>query len=155
MTEADFGLITRFNQNSPYTPFERFYVGGDGLTGYAIAGQEYVRVRGFTSPDDILKSSNGEQGATAYNKYTFELRYSIINSQAASIYVLGFADAANAWNRPKEFNPFELKRSAGVGIRLFLPMFGLLGLDWGYPIDAPLNTKQEGHLNFYIGQPLF
>ncbi|MCX6350375.1 MAG: outer membrane protein assembly factor BamA [Bacteroidetes bacterium] len=154
MAVANYGLIGLYNRQIGLTPFERFYVGGDGLTGYVIDGRELIRLRGYKGADDILPS----QGGTLYSRYTFELHYPITNSQVATIYGLGFVEGGNAWSSFKQYNPFELKKSAGVGVRVFLPMFGLLGFDWGYGFDPTVNNPgipSGSHFHFYIGQPLY
>lgn len=163
---AAFGLIGRYNQQLGYTPFERFFVGGDGLTGYSITGRELIRLRGYANYQAVtpqLNDANGnmvEEGALAYDKFTMELRYPITTNPAATIFGLAFMEAGNAWLRPQDFNPFTVKRSAGVGVRIFLPMFGLLGFDVGYGFDPALppsdQTKPSGmQFSFYIGQGLF
>jgi outer membrane protein insertion porin family len=160
---AEFGLIGMYNKEIGLTPFERFYVGGDGLTGFYLDGREIVRLRGYATTNSVtpqISDLNGnitDQGATLYNKFTFELRYPFTKSDAATIYGLAFLEGGNAWLNFKTYNPFDLKRSAGAGIRVFLPMFGLLGFDWGYGFDKDLTTGQVsgGHFHFYIGQPLY
>jgi outer membrane protein insertion porin family len=160
---AEFGLIGLYNPEIGLTPFERFYVGGDGLTGFYLDGREIIRLRGYANSDAVtpnIKDLNGNivnQGGTIYNKYTLELRYPFTKSEAATIYGLAFLEGGNAWLSFKDFNPFTIKRSAGAGIRVFLPMFGLLGFDWGYGFDNDLTTGKVsgGHFHFYIGQPLF
>jgi len=163
LSQMDFGYLGRYNRNLRNTPFERFYVGGDGLTGFNLDGRELIRFRGYQGANDVTPSitKDGvpiEQGGIIYNKYTFELRYPIVNSQSATVYALAFAEAGNAWQSWRNYNPFELKRSAGGGVRVFLPMFGLLGFDWGYGFDPSLQQPGQpsaGHFHFYIGQPLF
>jgi len=160
---AEFGLIGLYNPQIGLTPFERFYVGGDGLTGFYLDGREIIRLRGYANANAVtpqITDLNGnitDQGATIYNKYTFELRYPFTKSDAATIYGLAFVEGGNAWLNFNSFNPFDLKRSAGAGLRVFLPMFGLLGVDWGYGFDKDISTGQisGGHFHFYIGQPLF
>jgi len=135
---AEFGFIGLYNPAIGLTPFERFYVGGDGLTGFYLDGREIIRLRGYANSDAVTPSTkdlNGniiDQGGTIYNKYTFELRYPFVKSDAATVYGLVFAEGGNAWLKFSDFNPFVLQRSAGAGVRVFLPMFGLLGFDWGY-----------------------
>jgi outer membrane protein insertion porin family len=167
-TSAKFGLIGLYNKDLGYTPFERFLVGGDGLAGYNLNGAEMVRLRGYSRQEDITpqiynlsQTAVLESGATIYNKYTFELRYPVVETPAAKIFGLAFVEGGNAWLRYKDFNPFSVKRSAGVGVRAFLPMFGMLGFDWGYGFDPALipgDNKGKGvsggNFHFYIGQPL-
>jgi outer membrane protein insertion porin family len=160
---AEFGLIGLYNREIGLTPFERFYVGGDGLTGFYLDGREIIRLRGYANEAAVtptVKDLNGsivDQGGTIYNKYTLELRYPITKSESATIYTLAFLEGGNAWLNFKDFDPFTIKRSAGAGVRVFLPMFGLLGFDWGYGFDNDISTgKVSGsHFHFYIGQPLF
>lgn len=164
-TSAKFGLIGLYNHDLGYTPFERFLVGGDGLAGYNLNGAEMVRLRGYETYDDVTpkiynlsKTAILESGATIYNKYTFEVRYPVVETPAAKIFGLAFLEGGNAWQRYKNFDPFSVKRSAGVGVRAFLPMFGMLGFDWGYGFDPsvqdPGGPPSKGHFHFYIGQPL-
>lgn len=160
---ADYGFLGSYNSQLGITPFERFYVGGDGLTGYYLDGRELIRFRGYAGPDDVTpKTSNltksiTETGGTIYNKYALELRYPVTRSQAAVIYGIGFIEGANAFQRFNNYDPFNLKRSAGMGVRIYLPMFGLLGFDWGYGFDKSLSTGEVSgsHFHFYIGQPLY
>lgn len=162
-TEADFGFLGTYNQALGVTPFERFYVGGDGLTGYYLDGRELIRFRGYNSPDDVtpketnISNSVTTQGGTIYDRFTMELRYKVVGTPTATIYGLGFIEGGNAWLHFNDFNPFDVKKSAGVGVRVFLPMFGLLGVDWGYGFDKSLMTGETsgGHFHFYIGQPLY
>lgn len=121
------GYLGYYNQNLQ-SPFERFQVGGDGLQGFTIYGRDIIAHRGY----EIYSNS---AGSTIYNKYTAEIRYPFSLNPSSTIYGLAFYEAANAWDNFKSFNPFQLKRSAGVGIRIFLPMFGLLGLDYGLGFD--------------------
>lgn len=159
MAAANFGLIGRYNSQLGFTPFERFYVGGDGLSGFNLDGRELIRQRGYPNFNAITpQTAEGrkESGATIYDRFTFELRYPLTTSQAATIYGLGFVEAGNAWSRFKDFNPFDVKRGAGFGVRVFLPMFGLLGFDWGYGFDKTLQGPIGGsNFHIYIGQSLF
>jgi outer membrane protein insertion porin family len=116
-------------------PFERFYLGGDGLSGYSLDGRELIGMRGYGNNSLTSKDYNNYIGGAAFTKYTFELRYPISTNPNATIFVMGFTEAGNTYRFTKDFNPFKLYRSAGVGARVFLPMFGLLGLDWGYGFD--------------------
>jgi outer membrane protein insertion porin family len=122
------GYLAYFNKNLQ-SPFERFQVGGDGLSGFTIYGRDIIAHRGY----EIYTDQNA--GATIFNKYTAELRYPFSLNPSSTIYGLAFFEAANAWSNFKTFNPFELNRSVGAGIRVFLPMFGLLGLDYGIGVD--------------------
>jgi outer membrane protein insertion porin family len=121
------GYLGYYNQ-ALQSPFERFQVGGDGLSGFTIYGRDIVAHRGY----EIYSNT---AGATIFNKYSAEVRYPFSLNPSSTIYGLAFFDAANAWDNFKSFNPFQLRRSAGLGIRIFLPMFGLLGLDYGIGFD--------------------
>ena len=127
---AKFGFLGYYNEDIGYSPFERFYLGGDGLSGYSLDGRELIGMRGYTN--NSLSPANG---ATVYTKYTMELRYPISTNPMATVYVLGFVEAGNSWATLNMFNPYDVHRSAGVGARIYLPMFGLLGLDWAYGFD--------------------
>ena len=149
--KAQYGFLGMYNRKVGPSPFERFYVGGDGLTaGFLFDGRELVGVRGYKDYSTITPTGGG----TIFDKYTFELRYPVSLNPSATIYLLTFAEGGNAWQRFKDFNPFSAKRAAGVGIRIFLPIFGLLGLDYGWHFDeypgSSVDTK--GHLSFTIGQ---
>ncbi len=157
MAAANFGFIGLYNRDLGLSPFERFFVGGDGLQGYSIDGRELIRLRGYSDYQAVTPTiANGildPPGATIYDKYTFELRFPFTTSPSATIYGLGFVEGGNAFLRFKEYDPFDVKRSAGVGIRLFLPMFGLLGFDWGYGFDNALPGGHAGsNFHLYIGQ---
>ena len=160
LAACNFGFIGLYNQQLGLSPFERFFVGGDGLQGYSIDGRELIRLRGYSNYQAVTPTiADGlldPPGATIYDKYTFELRYPFTTSQAATIYGLAFVEGGNAFLRFKEYDPFNIKRSAGVGIRLFLPMFGLLGFDWGYGFDSALpGGHSAGNFHLYIGQSGF
>ncbi|NLJ08297.1 MAG: outer membrane protein assembly factor BamA [Sphingobacteriales bacterium] len=144
-----YGFIGFFNPKVGLTPFERFYVGGSGLTGFHLDGRELIALRGYE--DNSLTAQNAtEKGGTIFNKYTLELRYPLTLNQSATIYALVFAEAGNSWLRFKEFNPFKVYRSLGAGIRIFMPMFGLLGFDWGYGFDAVPGSPEANKSQFHI-----
>jgi len=129
------GYLGTYNSSLGVTPFERFYLGGDGLTGYNnMDGRELIGMRGYAN-NSLTPGYPNTIGGTVYTKNTLELRYPISLNPSATIYALGFLEAGNDWLRWKDVNPFNLYRSVGLGIRVFLPMFGLLGLDWGYGLD--------------------
>jgi outer membrane protein insertion porin family len=137
-----FGYLGYYNRNLGYSPFEGFVMGGGGMSGYVVYGQDIISMRGYEdnslTPISLIKDSNEEKPVyvgNVYNKITAELRYPILMQQQATIYVLGFLEAGNCWSDIKQFNPLTLKRSAGVGIRIFLPVVGMLGIDWGYGFD--------------------
>ncbi len=155
---ARYGFLGLYNRDIGVTPFERFFLGGDGLSGYNnLDGREIIAFRGYSNesmtPDYYY---NKNLGATIYNKNTLEVRYPLSLNPSATIYVMGFAEAGNAWRDFKHFNPFDLKRSAGVGVRVFLPMFGLLGLDWGYGFDPipGIPGANKGQFHFSINQSI-
>ncbi|MFY9309060.1 MAG: outer membrane protein assembly factor BamA [Bacteroidia bacterium] len=147
-TSAGFGFLTSYNYRVGAAPFERFYLGGSGLTGYALDGREIIALRGY---DDQSVSPN--TGSAYITKYSMELRFPVTLNPQATIYVLGFAEAGNSWSRAKDFDPFNVKRSTGVGVRVFLPMFGLLGFDYGWRLDdIPTRPNmQKGQFHFTIG----
>jgi outer membrane protein insertion porin family len=154
-TLAEFGFLGAYNQDRGIVPFERFYVGGDGLANYAMDGRETVQLRGYPNNSLTPVNSVGEQiGATVYNKFSLELRYPITLKSSASIYALGFLEAGSSYKDFKSYNPFALSRSAGVGLRVFMPAFGLLGIDFGHGFDAlPGQSKPNGwETHFIIGQ---
>jgi outer membrane protein insertion porin family len=147
-TSAGFGFLTSYNSSVGISPFERFYLGGSGLTGFALDGREIIALRGY---DD--QSLSPRTGAAFITKYSAELRFPVSLNPQATIYVLGFAEAGNSWENSKEFNPFNVYRSTGVGVRVFLPMFGLLGFDYGWRLDDVPSNKgmQKGQFHFTIG----
>ena len=149
MLGAEMGYLGNYNPDK-VSPFERFEIGGDGMTGYNMYGVDIISLRGYE--DGALDPS--QYYSVAYNKYTMELRYPIILKPNSSIYVLGFLEGGSGFNSWKDFSPFKIKRSAGVGVRLFLPVVGMLGIDWGYGFDAPFgSTKPSGsQFHFVIGQ---
>lgn len=148
MTRAGFGFLGRYNDAVGNSPFERFYLGGAALTGFQLDGREVVGLRGY---DDFSLSPN--TGNFAVAKYTAELRFPVSLNPSATIYTLAFAQAGNTWGSFDTFDPFKLYRSAGVGLRLFLPMFGPMGLDYGWRLDdvptAPNMARSQFH--FTIG----
>ncbi len=156
-TRIRLGYLGYYNSDIGISPFERYYLGGNPISGWEIDGREYVPLRGYSdyslTPTD---SRNNYIGANVYSKYTAELRYPVSLNPMATIYALGFIEAGNAWSGLDNFNPFDVKRSAGVGVRVFLPMFGLLGLDWGYGFDEiPGKPGDHGsNFHFSIGQSI-
>ncbi len=147
-TSAGFGFLTAYNNKVGQAPFERFYLGGSGLTGFSLNNREIIALRGY---DD--QSLSPGTGSLFIAKYTAELRFPITTNPQATIFILGFAEAGNSWNKSKDFNPFKVYRSTGVGVRVFLPMFGLLGFDYGWRMDdVPSNPNmQKGQFHFTIG----
>lgn len=150
-TRVEYGFLARYNKDWGYSPFEAFVMGGDGFTGYRRYGTDIVGLRGY---ENGTLTPAGRSAGNAYAKYVVELRYPFSLNPSATIYGLGFFDAGNSWYDISEFNPFLVKRSLGVGLRAFLPMFGMLGVDWGYgfdPIPGSL-TKSGGQFHFVLGQ---
>jgi len=149
-TKVNFGFLGYFNENAR-SPFEGFYVGGDGLSGYNLYGRETIALRGYDNGS--LTNALGGNG-NIYNKYTLELRYPISLNPQATLYALAFLEGGNAWYDFRDFDPFTIKRAAGVGLRIFLPMFGMLGVDWGYGFDEIPNqpTANKSQFHFVIGQ---
>lgn len=154
-TAFGYGILGMYNSSVGVAPFERFYLGGSGLTGYSLDGREIIALRGYA--DNSIAGPDGK-GCSIISKYTMELRYPISLNPQATIFMLGFLEAGNAEQVYKNFNPFNVKRSAGVGVRVFLPMFGLLGLDYGWGFDnIPYNQSTgngKGQFHFTIGANL-
>jgi outer membrane protein insertion porin family len=155
-TLGEFGFMGAYNNERGLVPFERFFLGGDGLANFALDGREIIQLRGYPNQSLVPLDKDGNQvdGGTIYNKFTMELRYPITLKSAASIYVLGFVEAGASYNNFQEYNPFKLQRSAGMGLRVFMPAFGLLGIDFGHGFDAiPGQTQKNGwETHFIIGQ---
>ncbi len=155
MTRMRFGFLGYYNPKIGITPFQRFCLGGDGLTGsYNFDGRELIGMRGYANnsltPDYYV---NGNEGGNIFVKYTMELRYPLSLAPTATIYALTFVEAGNDWLGFDRFDPFDLYRSAGVGVRIYLPMFGMLGLDWGYGFDEVpgLPDANGSQFHFSIG----
>ncbi|WP_406684980.1 outer membrane protein assembly factor BamA [Seonamhaeicola sp. MEBiC1930] len=146
---VEFGFLGAYNNDRGIIPFERFFVGGDGLGQYSLDGREAVQLRGY--PNQSLSDTDG---GAIYNKFSLELRYPITLKASAKIYALGFLEAGNSYNSFRDFNPFNVKRSAGLGIRIFMPAFGLLGIDFGHGYDSTFGqTQKHGwETHFIIGQ---
>ncbi len=152
---TEFGFMGSYNNNRGIVPFERYYLGGDGMANFSLDGRESVQLRGYKNQTLTPVNQLGEQiGGTIYNKFSVELRYPITLNQNASVYALTFAEAGAAYDSFKNYNPFDLQRSAGFGVRVFMPMFGLLGIDFGYGFDAPPGqSKRNGwETHFILGQ---
>ena len=146
---GEFGFLGAYNSERGLVPFERFYLGGDGLANFSLDGREVIQLRGY--PNNSLSSIDG---GTVYNKFSLELRYPITLKPAASIYMLSFLEAGAAFDNFKDYNPFNLQRSAGFGLRVFMPAFGLLGIDFAHGFDAipGQNIKSGWQTHFIIGQ---
>ena len=150
MTRVEFGILGHYNKNKR-SPFETFYVGGDGTSGYSTTyATETIGMRGY---DNGSLTPRGESGY-AYDRFSVELRYPIILSNSTNLFALAFAEGGNAWSDIKKFNPLDMKRSVGVGARIFLPMVGLLGIDWAYGFDSVFGSKTYAgsHFHFILGQ---
>ena len=156
MARAQFGYLGYYNRNWGYSPFEGFLVGGDGMSGYYNSGSEMIALRGYenyslTPMSHSKYNSNGYSYAgNVYDKLTLELRFPVVLQPQSTIFVLGFLEGGNCWADIRDFNPLQIKRSAGVGVRVFLPMIGLLGVDWGYGFDDSRYGGSQFH--FMIGQ---
>jgi len=146
---VEFGFLGAYNNDRGVIPFERFFLGGDGLGNFALDGREVIQLRGY--PNQSLSS---QDGGSIYNKFSLELRYPITLGQGAKIYALTFMEAGSSVNSFRDFDPFNLQRSAGLGIRIFMPAFGLLGIDFGKPFDPLPGQNQIGgwETHFIIGQ---
>ena len=145
----EFGFLGAYNNDRGIIPFERFFLGGDGLGMYSLDGRETIALRGYPN-----QSLSNQDGGTIYNKYSLEMRYPISLGEQAKIFALAFIEGGNSYNSFRDFNPFLIKRSAGLGVRLFMPAFGLLGIDFGHGFDAvPGQSKKHGwETHFIIGQ---
>ncbi|GHS91186.1 outer membrane protein assembly factor [Bacteroidia bacterium] len=150
MSRMEYGFVGSYNPNKR-SPFETFYMGGDGMTGYySTYAQETVGLRGYENGSLTPRGSEGY----AYSRMALEFRYPFLLEPTSTIYGLAFAEAGNAWTDIKSFSPFELKRSAGFGVRIFLPMIGMMGIDWGYGFDRsmPYDNISGSHFHFILGQ---
>ena len=147
MTRVEFGLLGSYNRYKK-SPFETYYVGGDGMSGYTTSyAEETIGLRGY---ENGQLTPRGYEGY-AYDRMSLELRYPFLLGNT-TIYGLGFVEAGNAWDETKKFNPFDMKRSAGVGVRIFLPMVGLMGIDWAYGFDSVFGKKGGSQFHFVLGQ---
>jgi len=145
----EFGFLGAYNNDRGIIPFERFFLGGDGLGMYSLDGRETIALRGYPN-----QSLSNQDGGTIYNKYSLEMRYPISLGEQAKIFALAFVEGGSSYNSFRDFNPFSIKRSAGLGVRLFMPAFGLLGIDFGHGFDpVPGQSKKHGwETHFIIGQ---
>lgn len=156
MGKMEMGFLGYYNQYRK-SPFEKFVMGGDGMSGYSTYGEETIGLRGYENssltPRSVVNGSYAYDG-NVYNKFTMELRYPISLQPSATVFALAFAEAGNCWSQFQDFNPFDLKRSLGVGLRIYLPIFGLLGIDWGYGFDSVDGYSNAGgsQFHFVIGQ---
>ena len=147
MTRADFGLLGSWNKHIK-TPFETFYFGGDGMTGNYTYATETISMRGY---ENGQFTPSGYEGY-AYGKFTFELHFPFLLQPTTTIYAIAFAEAGNCWTSVSDFSPFNLKRSAGVGARVYLSVLGFLGIDWAYGFDKVWGTRGGSQLHFVLGQ---
>ena len=153
MTRVEYGFLGYYNKHK-VSPFEAYQMGGDGMSGYT--GNDYptelVALRGYEN--NSIAGNNTVPYAYAYSRLSMELRYPLILEPTSTIYALAFVEGGNAWSSVRDFNPFDLKRSAGVGARIFLPMIGMIGIDWAYGFDRPFGTTRRGgsQIHFYLGQ---
>ncbi len=154
----EFGFLGAYNNDRGIIPFERFFLGGDGLGGYSLDGRETIALRGYPNQSVVPIDRNGRplnDGASIYNKFSLELRYPITLGASAKIYGLAFLEGGASYNSFRDYNPFNIKRSAGLGVRIFMPAFGLLGIDFGHGFDTiPGDTgnKHGWETHFIIGQ---
>lgn len=153
----EFGFLGAYNNDRGIIPFERFFLGGDGLGNFSLDGRETIQLRGYPNQSLVPLDESGrssQDGGTIYNKFSLELRYPITLKASAKIYALGFIEGGASYNNFRDYNPFSIKRSAGLGVRIFMPAFGLLGIDFGHGFD-PLpgeTTKHGWETHFIIGQ---
>ncbi|MGB1037141.1 MAG: BamA/TamA family outer membrane protein, partial [Bacteroidia bacterium] len=145
-----FGAVTPWNKEVGYSPFELFRVGGSGLSNFVLYGTDVISQRGYDE-GRISDPVSGQNALPIYTKYSLELRYPLTVGQSSTIYAQTFLEAGNAYQSFEDFNPFKVRRAAGVGVRLFLPMFGLLGVDYAWAMD-PGSFDQKGQFHFFIGQ---
>jgi outer membrane protein insertion porin family len=158
-TKAHFGFMGRYNPLLDYSPFERFWMGGNGLFGFNfILGVDPVGLRGYANNSigpspRALDPNNRSSGGVVFNKFVFELRYPISLSQMATVYVLSFAEGGNNFGSYDQYNPLSLKKSVGLGARIFMPAFGIIGLDYGYALDRESGEAFQPFV-FTIGQQI-
>ena len=150
MAKAEMGYLGHYNKYKT-SPFERFEIGGDGMSGYTIYGVDIIGLRGY---EDGALDPVGSNYSSAYNKYTMELRFPVLMKQSSQVYILGFLEGGSGFDSWKKFSPFKIKRSAGFGARLYLPIVGIIGIDWGYGFDYPMgeNKRSGSHFHFTMGQ---
>jgi len=152
-SNTEFGFLGNYNEDLQ-SPFEGFILGGDGMTGYNYYGSETIALRGYEN-QSLTPRIDGNMAGNLYTKYTMELRYPVSLNPSATVYALLFLEAGKSWNKFRDFNPFNVNRSAGVGVRIFLPMLGLMGVDWGYGFDEIPGQKSDAwgpHFHFVLGQ---
>ena len=155
MARAMFSYLGHYNENAK-SPFDKFLMGGDGMSAYTSYGTDYIAMRGYESGSlTPYNRTTGVSDGYLYNKFTMELRFPLSLEQSATIYALTFLEAGNSFASIKDYSPFNLKRSAGLGVRIFLPMFGMMGIDWAYGFDKDNTGKKGGsQFHFVLGQEL-
>ncbi|MDR0737761.1 MAG: outer membrane protein assembly factor BamA [Prevotellaceae bacterium] len=155
MTRAQFGFLAYYNADWGYSPFEAFILGGDGMSGFNRYGQENIALRGYVN-SSVTPLVNGAYAGHIYDKFTVELRHPVIMQPQANIFAYVFFEGGNAWSTFDKFNPFAIKRSAGIGVRLMLPIVGTLGIDWGYGFDNVPHYPNAGggQIHFTFGMPM-
>lgn len=154
MGKYEMGFVGYYNK-FVRTPYEKFILGGDGMSGYNSYGSQTIGLRGYENSSLTPRNNYGNYDGNMYNKLTFEMRYPLTLQPSAQVYALAFLEAGNAWSDFKDYSPFDLKRSAGVGVRIFLPIFGLMGIDWGYGFDEVPGAASKvngSQFHFVIGQ---
>ncbi len=157
MTKIEGGFLGYYDKDRK-SPFEKYTLGGDGMTGYSMYGSETVGLRGYDNnsltPYSVYSDEDNKKYSTQdgnmYTKLTMEMRYPLTLQPSATVYGLVFAEAGNAWSEFRDYNPFNLHRSAGIGVRIFLPMFGLMGIDWGYGFDDVPGRPDAAGSNFHF-----
>jgi outer membrane protein insertion porin family len=161
MSQVRFGFVGRYNNQAPASPFERFKVGGDGMQSFQfLQGSDIIGLRGYENfsivPVGSSYNANNNPGSAIFNKYTLELRHPVIASGTATVFLLAFAEGGNTWDKFSQFNPYNVRRSTGIGARIFLPIFGMLGLDYGYGYDPipGIPSANKGQFHFSIAQSL-
>lgn len=146
-----FGWMGYYNKEIGLSPFGRYFLGGDGLSSWVLDGREVIPLRGYEN-NSLTPTVNGTTaGGSVFDRFTFELRHPIVESSSATIWVLGFMEGGNCWADLSDFQPFKMYNSVGLGVRLFLPYLGLIGVDWGYGFDGSYGGS---HFHFSIGQSL-
>ena len=151
MAKAQFGYLGLYNRKLGYSPFEGFTVGGDGMSGYNTYGTEVIGLRGYKN-QSLTPYKNGAYSGNVYDKFTVELRFPVILEPQSTIFVLAFLEGGNCWSDIRDFNPFSIKRSAGVGARIMIPIVGMLGIDWGFGFDRVQGGRGGSNMHFVIGQ---
>lgn len=152
MTRANFGYLGYYNRKLGYSPFEGFMLGGDGMSGYNTYGADIISQRGYSNYS-LTPTINNAYAGRVYDRFTVELRYPVILQPQSTIFALVFLEGGNCWSDIRDFNPFSIKRAVGVGVRVYLPIVGLLGIDWGYGFDNDFSGEKGGsNFHFMMGQ---